>query len=187
MPAFFNAIEAAYCRLLSCGICCWFKSSQLHLGWKMLGFCFTSSRCSTSLLLRLSRPEDRPLKYVKTMMAALLTWMSWHDVSPGIIHCEESCEALLSKVVRELKAHPHRTDHEHYADVYLATSQATTANKHSVFVQERVLQAIKDRLLYVMQNNESPPPVKWHSGKPRRAKVHQGMNHIRDRGPRPVL
>ena len=56
-----------------------------------------------SVLIRLRGTGVGHIRYVRTIMAALLSWYAWHDASPGVLHCEESCEAMLSKVTRRMR------------------------------------------------------------------------------------
>ena len=117
-----------------------------------------------SLLLRLSPQDSRPLKYVRTIVVSLLTWTPWMDASPGMIHAEESCEAMLSKVSRILSVHTTGTTHEHYSDAFQSMGAPRTAEQHGTLVSERVMTKVCERLRIAVHTQISPPNIQWKAG-----------------------
>ena len=102
---------------------------------------------SLCVLLRLSPEEAHRIKYIRTICLCLCLWTSWHDVSPGCIHVEESCEAMLSKVTKAMRRHGCRTEHEHFVDVYMMTPVAQTPQAHRGGIPQKVMEAIRNRLV----------------------------------------
>ena len=52
------------------------------------------------LLVMLSLVGDQweNVEYIKTLVAALVTWQRWHSRMPGCIHIEEYGEGMLSRL-----------------------------------------------------------------------------------------
>ena len=112
-----------------------------------------------NVMLRLTPPGGTCLRYVRTVCIALLTWTPWHTTSPGIIHAEESCEAMLSKVVTALVSHPNACTHDRYEQVFKALG--TTKNKKvlNTRVPQTVLVRVRERLDVLCRTNCIPPLV----------------------------
>lgn len=142
---------------------------------------------TTALLIRLS-PAGRPtLKYVRTMCTALLTWTPWHDTSPGILHAEESCEALLSKVVRNLHSQTGGTSQQYYQNVFQCVSVAQTTCIRATHVPESVLSAFRQRLSELLSTQCAPPLIRWSPRNHRTIPVLQCPPRVIDDGPLPLL
>ena len=142
---------------------------------------------TTSLLLRLSSPGSPTLKYVRTMCSALLTWTPWHDTSPGILHAEESCEALLSKVGRNLQSQTGGSTHLHYENVFQSVPVAETTYNKSSHVPESVLDTFRQRLSNLLDTQCARPLVRWSSRTPKTVPVQLCPPRVLDDGPLPLL
>ena len=140
-----------------------------------------------NLLLRLSTPDSKPLRYTRTISAALLTWTAWTETSPGVIHAEESCEALLSKVTRGIRVKGNAYCHSQYEDVFLATGVAKTKDAHAGHVPQCVLDAVRERLDVLCDTQMVPPMVRWHCQRPLRAEARTMPARVFDEGPLPIL
>ena len=118
------------------------------------------------ILLRLSPDDAHKVKYIKTFSLALLMWTPWHSATPGCMHSEEGCEALLSKVTRDLRKHPTRTDHDHYFDIFILTKQAKNEllNKKGG-LSDAVVQNLRGRLQAFLNSNSLLPHIQWTSEK----------------------
>lgn len=108
------------------------------------------------------------------------------DVSPGCIHGEEGCEAMLSQMTSAMRKHPTQTEHSQYTDVYL-TLPTHKGKRHDTFVSHRVLLKMEERIKGLVQGNAVPPVVKWKSGRPHSVKVAKPRNLVRDSGPLPLF
>ena len=72
---------------------------------------------------------------------------------------EESCEAMLSKVTKAMRRHGCRTEHEHFVDVYMTTPVAKTPQAHRGGIPQKVMEAIRNRLVDLLAVNVTPPLV----------------------------
>ena len=117
-------------------------------------FCLT-------LLLRLTPIGSTKLRYTRTVSAALLCWTTWFDTSPGIIHVDESCEAMLSKVARNVRAHHTASTHTQYTDLFLSICTSRARHDMRGGVSERMLQTVRHRLRLLLTTQIVPPHVLW--------------------------
>jgi hypothetical protein len=153
----------------------------------------TSTHAKTALqwtlmvLLQLSPPDSKVLKYIRTVCTALITWTSWHDASPGQLHAEEACESMLSQVTHALRRHPTGTDHQHYSNVYLtATSRAGRRTpRRDAYVSVNTVQTVRSRIQAVIRGNRTPCGAAWHGRKPRTTHTTHVLAMVRDVGPHP--
>ena len=58
------------------------------------------------LLLRMSDGHEHQVDYNRTINFALLHWTEWYDASAAELHCEEICEAPLSRLASGVRLHP---------------------------------------------------------------------------------
>ena len=54
--------------------------------------------CCLLVMISLLGDEWENVEYIKTLVAALVTWQRWHSRTPGCFHTEECGEAMLSKL-----------------------------------------------------------------------------------------
>jgi hypothetical protein len=52
------------------------------------------------LLVGMHFGRESVLPYPRAMCIALLQWTSWYTELPGVVFCEETCEAMLSKLAK---------------------------------------------------------------------------------------
>ena len=140
-----------------------------------------------NVMLRLSPPDARPLRYVRTVCVALLTWTPWHDTSPGVIHVEESCEAMLSKVVRTLSTNPNACTHERYQQIFQSLETSKTKRVLNTRVPPSVLVNVREKLEILCGTNCVPPLVRWHANRPQRADCRVMPPMVFDDGPPPFI
>ena len=142
---------------------------------------------SLSLLLRLSDQSEPPLRYTRTVATALMTWTSWHDTSPGCVHVEESCEAMLSKMTRHVRMHRHAATHQQHEDLFLDLPTARTRARHHNKVQERVLKKVRDHMFVLIHTQCIPMMVHWTPRLKEKAVAIRLPARVVDAGPQPLL
>ena len=140
-----------------------------------------------NMLLRLEVTGAKCLKYVRTIATALATWSTWLDTSPGQLHVEESCEALLSKVVRTMRSHPGACTHQHYADLFTSLGVPKTKQEHCTTVPQHVLNRVRERLALLCTTQMVPPLAVWTPRTPHRVPVRSLPARVLDDGPAPLV
>ena len=74
---------------------------------------------------------DARLEYTRTMALALLQWTPWHSSVPGCLYVEESCEALLGRVVTRCRRHHYLTGFQSTFHLFLTTTVADRRPHHT--------------------------------------------------------
>ena len=74
-------------------------------------------RC-LGVLVDLAGPSTAKMDYVHTICCALLYNTQWHDDTPGAVHSEECCEALLAKLRARCKHHPDKHTADESGDLF---------------------------------------------------------------------
>ena len=115
------------------------------------------------VLRALSQKNTVSMRYLRTIAVTLCTWTTWNDVSPGVLHCEEACEALLSKLNRAMTNRPAMYTHEQYTDVFLALPTAKNVPHHRVGVSAEVQHRFRSRLHDLINLHLNPPLCRWKS------------------------
>ena len=116
------------------------------------------------ILLRLSPEDSHKVKYIKTVSLALLMWTPWLSATPGCMHSEEGCEALLSKVTANLRKHPTRSDHDHYFDVFILTKQSKNELLHKKGgLSDQVIANLRERIKDFIDSGNYLPALQWKS------------------------
>lgn len=116
------------------------------------------------ILMRLSPQDPHKIKYIKTVLLALLQWTSWHSVTPGCVSSEEICEAFLSKVTHQMRKHCTKTSHEDYFDVFVLTKTSRSGDiKRRGGIQKQVITVLERRIKDFVSGNFVMPSVSWTS------------------------
>ena len=89
----------------------------------------------SSLLVMLSLVGDQweNVEYVKTLVAALVTWQCWHSRTPGCIHSEEYGEAMLSRVCAQCRIGTTITSVSGTSENFVTLSPTLTGQKNLRF------------------------------------------------------
>ena len=141
----------------------------------------TALQWALCILLRLSPDEVHKIKYIKTICLALLMWTPWYSATPGCMHSEEGCEALLSKVTQNLRKHPTRSDHSHYFDVFILTKQSRNELLSlKGGLPDTVVEALRTRIEAFLDSNQLLPNIQWTSDKV--CTVGDGFTHKMESG-----
>ena len=139
------------------------------------------------VVLRSLSPKNAvPLRYLRTIAVTLSTWTTWNDVSPGVLYCEEACEALLSKLNRAMVKRPAMYTHEQYTAVFLSLPIAKNAHRLNVSVPLDVQHNFRMRLHDLINLHLNPPLCPW---KPAGSVTHActPLNHAKPGWIRPLL
>ena len=87
------------------------------------------------LLVMLSLVGDQweNVEYIKTLVAALVTWQRWHSRTPGCIHSEEYGEAMLSRLCAQCRIWTTITSVSSTSEIFVTLSQTLTRRKNLRF------------------------------------------------------
>ena len=87
------------------------------------------------LLVMLSLVGDQweNVEYIKTLVAALVTWHCWHSRTPGGIHSEEYGEAMLSSLCAQCRIWTTITSPSGTSETFVTLSQTLIARKNLRF------------------------------------------------------
>ena len=143
-------------------------------------FCLT-------LLLRLTPTGRTKLRYTRTVSAALLCWTTWFDISPGIVRVEESCEAMLSKVARNVRTHHTASNHTQYTDLFLSIRTSKAYHDMRGGVSDRILQTVRHRLRVLLTSQIVPPHVVWSGSAGQRTTARHAGVPVNNDGAVPLL
>ena len=70
------------------------------------------------------------VEYLRTLGTTLLVWDKWYDNLPGRCHAEESCEALLARLVAAMRANPQCKSFDTACDLFLVLKAACSDEKN---------------------------------------------------------
>ena len=84
-------------------------------------------------LLSLVGDQWENVEYIKTLVAALVTWQRWHSRTPGCIHSEEYGEAMLSRLCAQCRIWTTITSLTGTSEIFLTLSQTLTGRKNLRF------------------------------------------------------
>ena len=140
-----------------------------------------------TLLLRLTPTGRTKLRYTCTVSAALLCWTTWFDTSPGIVHVEESCEAMLSKVARNVRAHHTASNHTQYTDLFLSIRTSKAYHDMRGGVSDRILQTMRQRIRVLLASQIVPPHVVWSGSAGQRTTARPAGVLVNNEGAVPLL
>ena len=73
------------------------------------------------------------VEYIKTLVAALRTWQSWHSRTPGCIHNEENGEAMLSRLFAQCRITTAITSLSGIPEIFVTLSQTLAGRKNMRF------------------------------------------------------
>ena len=87
------------------------------------------------LLVMLSLVGDQweNVEYIKTLVAALVTWQPWHSRTPGCIHSEEYGEAMMSTLCAQCRIWTTITSLSGTSEIFVTFSQTLTGRKNLRF------------------------------------------------------
>ena len=87
------------------------------------------------LLVMLSLVGDQweNVEYIKTLVAALITWQRWHSRTPGCIHNEEYGEAMLSRLCAQCRIWTTITSLSGTSEIFVTLSHTLTGRKNVRF------------------------------------------------------
>ena len=102
---------------------CGWSACSGEVAHKVLRYCFVA-------LSHLLYEFRYNVEYLRTVGTALLVWGRWYDILPGRCHVEESCEALLARLVASMRANPQCKTLESCCDLFLILKAASGAEKN---------------------------------------------------------
>ena len=87
------------------------------------------------LLVMLSLVGDQweNVEYIKTLVAALVTWQCWHSRTPGCIHSEEYGEAMLSRLCAQCQVWTTITSLSGTSEIFVTLTQTLPGRKNLRF------------------------------------------------------
>jgi hypothetical protein len=121
-------------------------------------------RC-TVLQLKMAMGFEHRIDYIRTTTAALLHWSTWHDDGQGILHSEEVCEAMLSRLSSMCRQHPQMWSKEGAEILYQSLPRTKFAKKAAGIMPARELFTVKVRLQKFLKScgREYRHVVRWGS------------------------
>ena len=106
------------------------------------------------------------VEYIKTLVAALVTWQRWHSRTPGCIHNEEYGEEMWSKLCAQCRVRTTITSLGGTSEIFVTLSQAMTGRKNLRFslTAKCVMWYGSDlRKFFLSVSRASLPIVQWKS------------------------
>ena len=85
------------------------------------------------VMLSLVRDQWENVEYMKTLVAALVTWQRWHSGTPGCIHSEEYGGAMLSRLGVQCQIWTTITSLSGTFEIFVTLSQTLTRSKNLRF------------------------------------------------------
>ena len=113
---------------------------------------------SLSLMVHLLQDWGCRSEYTKTLSVALLQWQPWMDTLPGCCFVEESCEALLSRMVGRMRANANVVDFENVCRLYVTLPRPSSDPRGTTgVVRTPLLLLLRRRLRRILTNPASQP------------------------------
>ena len=113
---------------------------------------------SLGLQVHLLQDWECRAEYTRTLSVALLQWQPWMSALPGCCFVEESCEALLSRMVGRCRANTNLTSFEDVLQLFVtlplpgAEPRGTTG-----CVRQPLIQLFRSRLQRILDDADSQP------------------------------
>ena len=97
-------------------------------------------------------------EYTRTLSTALLQWHPWMSALPGCCFVEESCEALLSRMVGRCRTYSNLVSHDDILDLYVTLPLPALEPKHTVGgLSKELVYLLRTRLQRLLDHPESVP------------------------------
>ena len=112
------------------------------------------------VLCEILTPEKQDGNYKNALRVCLLFWDDFLDALPGAAHCEEKCEALLSRLARVAKRNPNIVRVSQYDEVFVALKvKKATVKRTDGYVSKTACADVErrfQRLLNYMKAGKLP-------------------------------
>ena len=114
-------------------------------------------------------------EYTRTLSVALLQWQPWMSALPGCCFAEESCEALLSRMVGRCRANTNLMDFSDILNLYVTLPTPAREPKGNVgAIRQPLVVLFLRRLQRIMTHPDSQPhaellsarEARWHATAP---------------------
>ena len=115
-------------------------------------------------MLSLVGDQWENVEYIKTLVAAPVTWQRWHSRAPGCIHSEEYGEAMLSRLCAQCRIWTTITSLSGTSEIFITLSQTLTGRKNLRFsLTEKCVKRYGSNLrkFIVSMSVASLPIVQW--------------------------
>ena len=113
-----------------------------------------------SLLLQVHLLQDWECRaeYSRTLSIALLQWQPWMSSLPGCCFVEESCEALLSRMVGRCRANTNLTDVEDILRLFVTLPLPVAEPKGTTgCIRQQLVSLLRSRMERILQDADSQP------------------------------
>ena len=102
--------------------------------------------------------------YIKTFVAALVTWHCWHSRTPGCIHSEEYGEAMLSRLCAQCRLWTTITSLSGTSEIFVKLTQTLPGRKslHFSLIEKCVMRCGSNVRKFILSLSvASLPMVQW--------------------------
>ena len=108
------------------------------------------------ILCEVMSPQKQDGNYKNAMRICLLMWDKFHDSLPGSSHCEEKCEALLSRLARLAVRNPHICTVPKFDEAFVCMRQKTMTTKRTdTYLSQAAVTAVEGRMNRVLNYFQS--------------------------------
>lgn len=101
---------------------------------------------SLVLLLQMCAGHEHHTDYIRTISVALLHWTKWHSETPGQMHSEEICEAMLARLSSVCRTHPNHHTLEKTQQLFQSLEPTRFAQKIAGIMPRHTMLLLKLRL-----------------------------------------
>ena len=98
------------------------------------------------------------LEYTRSLSVALLCWQPWMSALPGCCFAEESCEAMIGRMVGRCRQHKELTTFQNLLHLFLTLPvPGLDARPTGGSVRPSLLSLLKGRLTRILHHSDSLP------------------------------